>query len=129
MPESSPNERRRAVGATCPCAICRWYCAIGLAGCAADAVDSGGGGALDATVGASHHHLGSRRSGARHLSWQETAQRFLTDWRSVANIVRRVVEYGLARCRRPLHLLGIGEVSPRNGHHYLTIVYDLERGF
>jgi hypothetical protein len=39
------------------------------------------------------------------------------------------VEYGLAqRHRRPLHVLGIDEVSRRKGHRYLTVVYDLERG-
>ena len=66
---------------------------------------------------------------ARHLSWQETARHFRLDWKSVASIVRRVVAYGLERRRRrPLHLLGIDEVSRRKGHHYLTVVYDLERG-
>ena len=36
--------------------------------------------------------------------------------------------YGLAqRRRRPLHVVGIDEVSRRQGHHYLTVVYDLER--
>jgi len=66
---------------------------------------------------------------ARHLSWQETARHFRLDWKSVASIVRRVVAYGLERRRRrPLHILGIDEVSRRKGHYYLTIVYDLERG-
>lgn len=66
---------------------------------------------------------------ARHLSWQETARHFRLDWKSVASILRRVVAYGLERrCRRPLYILGIDEVSRRKGHHYLTIVYDLERG-
>src|SRR5579864_1292627 len=66
---------------------------------------------------------------ARHLSWQETARHFRLDWKNVAHIVRRVVDYGLAqRRRRPLHILGIDEVSRRKGHHYLTVVYDLERG-
>ena len=65
---------------------------------------------------------------ARHLSWRETARHFRLDWKSVASIVRRVVTYGLARRRRqPLHTLGIDEVSRRKGHHYLTVVYDLER--
>jgi transposase len=65
---------------------------------------------------------------AQHLSWQETARHFRLDWKSVASIVRRVVAYGLERRRRrPLHLLGIDEVSRRKGHHYLTVVYDLER--
>ncbi len=65
---------------------------------------------------------------ARHLSWQEAARHFRLDWKSVATIVRRVVAYGLERRRRrPLHILGIDEVSRRKGHHYLTVVYDLER--
>ncbi|MGH9453161.1 MAG: ISL3 family transposase [Terriglobia bacterium] len=65
---------------------------------------------------------------ARHLSWQQTARHFRLDWKSVARIVRRVVAYGLERRRRrPLHVLGIDEVSRRKGHHYLTVVYDLER--
>ena len=65
---------------------------------------------------------------ARHLSWQETARHFRLDWKSVASMVQRVVAYGLAqRRRRPLHVVGIDEVSRRQGHHYLTVVYDLER--
>ena len=65
---------------------------------------------------------------ARHLSWQETARHFRLDWKSVASIVRRVVTSGLERRRRrPLHILGIDEVSRRKGHHYLTVAYDLER--
>jgi len=51
---------------------------------------------------------------ARHLSWQQTARHFRLDGKSVASIVRRVVAYGLQRRRK--------------GHHYLTVVYDLERG-
>lgn len=66
---------------------------------------------------------------ARQLSWQQTARHFRLNWKSVASIVRRVVAYGLKhRRRRPLHVIGIDEVSRRKGHHYLTIVYDLERG-
>lgn len=66
---------------------------------------------------------------ARQLSWQETARHFRLDWKSVATVGRRAVEYGLAqRRRRPLPILGIDEVSRRQGHHYLTVVYDLERG-
>ena len=32
------------------------------------------------------------------------------------------------RRQRPLHILGIDEVSRKKGHQYLTLVYDLERG-
>ena len=46
----------------------------------------------------------------------------------MATIVKRAVAYGLARRRRrPLHWIGVDEVSRRKGHRYLTVVYDLER--
>jgi transposase len=64
----------------------------------------------------------------RELSWQKAAQHFGLNWKSVATIVRRTVQYGLKhRSRRPVHVIGIDEVSRRKGHHYLTVVYDLER--
>jgi len=65
---------------------------------------------------------------ARAQSWQETARLYGLNWKSVAGLVRRAVEYGLAeRRRKPLHWIGIDEVSRRRGHQYLTVVYDLER--
>ena len=64
----------------------------------------------------------------RHLSWREAAHHFGLNWKSVAAIVQRAVAYGLARRRRkPLHWIGVDEVSRRKGHRYLTVVYDLER--
>ena len=64
----------------------------------------------------------------RHLNWCEAARHFHLDWKSVATIVKRAVAYGLARRRRrPLHWIGVDEVSRRKGHRYLTVVYDLER--
>jgi transposase len=65
---------------------------------------------------------------ARQMSWQQTATHYRLNWKTVASVVRRAVEYGLReRIQRPLHVLGIDEVSRRKGHHYLTVVYDLER--
>ena len=65
---------------------------------------------------------------ARELSWQGTAREYGLDWKTVATIVRRAVKYGLAkRARRPVHVIGIDEVSRRKGQVYLTVVYDLER--
>jgi transposase len=65
---------------------------------------------------------------ARLLSWQETARHYGLNWKTVASVVKRAVAYGLRqRHRKPLHVLGIDEVSRRKGHHYLTVVYDLER--
>ena len=66
---------------------------------------------------------------ARQLSWLEVASYFDLDWKTVAEIVRFAVTEGLKRRRwKPLHTIGVDEVSRRKGHTYLTLVYDLERG-
>ena len=65
---------------------------------------------------------------ARELSWQGTARQYGLNWKSVATIVKRAVQYGLRhRKRPPVHVIGIDEVSRRKGQVYLTVVYDLER--
>ena len=65
---------------------------------------------------------------ARELSWQGTARHYGLNWKSVATIVKRVVDYGLRhRKRPPVHVIGIDEVSRRKGQVYLTVVYDLRR--
>jgi len=65
---------------------------------------------------------------ARELSWQGTAREYGLNWKSVATIVKRAVQYGLRhRARLPVHVIGIDEVSRRKGQVYLTVVYDLER--
>jgi transposase len=65
---------------------------------------------------------------ARALSWQGTAQEYKLNWKTVAGIVQRAVQYGLRhRKRPPVHVIGIDEVSRRKGQVYLTVVYDLER--
>ena len=65
---------------------------------------------------------------ARELSWQGTAREYGLNWKSVAAIVKRAVQYGLKhRARPPVHVIGIDEVSRRKGQVYLTVVYDLER--
>jgi len=65
---------------------------------------------------------------ARALSWQGTAREYKLNWKTVAGIVQRAVQYGLRhRPRPPVHVIGIDEVSRRKGQVYLTVVYDLER--
>ena len=65
---------------------------------------------------------------ARELNWQGTAREYGLNWKSVATIVKRAVQYGLKhRARPPVHVIGIDEVSRRKGQVYLTVVYDLER--
>jgi transposase len=66
---------------------------------------------------------------ARKTDLSTVAEQYGINWKTVANIIHRVVEWGLAKRRkRPLHILGIDEVSRKKGHKYLTLVYDLERG-
>src|SRR5439155_17838053 len=65
---------------------------------------------------------------ARELSWQGTARHYGLNWKSVATIVKRAVQYGLKHRARPaVHVIGIDEVSRRKGQVYLTVVYDLAR--
>ena len=65
---------------------------------------------------------------ARELSWQGTARQYGLNWKSVATIVKRAVQYGLKNRARPaVHAIGIDEVSRSKGQVYLTVVYDLER--
>jgi transposase len=65
---------------------------------------------------------------ARELSWQGTARQYGLNWKSVATIVKRAVEYGLRHRARPtVRVIGMDEVSRRKGQVYLTVVYDLER--
>ena len=66
---------------------------------------------------------------SRVLSWREAAKHFGVDWKVVATVVKRAVEWGLKhRTWKPLHKIGIDEVSRSKGQRYLTLVYDLERG-
>ena len=65
---------------------------------------------------------------AKKLSWQDVAEHFNLNWKTVAQIIRWIVSYGIThRKRKPLHLLGIDEVSRKKGHSYFTVIYDLER--
>jgi transposase len=66
---------------------------------------------------------------SRQLSWKETANHFGTDWKTVAQAVQDAVQRGMEHQPwRPLHVIGIDEVSRSKGQRYLTLVYDLERG-
>lgn len=66
---------------------------------------------------------------SRQLSWKETAAHYGVDWKTVATVVQRAVAWGLKhRIWKPLHIIGIDEVSRAKGQRYLTLVYDLARG-
>ena len=65
---------------------------------------------------------------ARELSWQGTARQYGLNWKSVASIVKRAVQYELRYRKRPsVHRIGLDEVSRRKGQVYLTVAYDLDR--
>jgi transposase len=65
---------------------------------------------------------------SRQLSWKETAAHYGVDWKTVATVAERAVAWGLKhRIWKPLHVIGIDEVSRAKGQRYLTIVCDLVR--
>ena len=65
---------------------------------------------------------------SRELSWKATAQHFGLNWKTVASAIKAAVDRGLTHRRwKPLHAMGIDEVSRAKGQRYLTLVYDLER--
>ena len=64
---------------------------------------------------------------ARRLSWSEVATIFQTSWEKVFHSVQWMVEWGLQhRKLTRIRSLGIDEVAWRRGHHYLTLVYQID---
>jgi transposase len=66
---------------------------------------------------------------AKHLSWKQTAIQFHTSWDTVFRSVRWVVDYGLKhRCLENVTAIGIDEVAYTLGHHYMTLIYQIDEG-
>ena len=65
---------------------------------------------------------------AKRLSWQEVAEAFGTSWNSVyRSVTLAVVLWGIAnRVLDGIKAIGIDEIQWRKGHHYLTLVYQIE---
>jgi len=64
---------------------------------------------------------------ARYLSWSDVARRFATSWDIVCRAVSSVVSFGLKnRNTAGVGALGIDEVAYRKGHHYMTLVYQID---
>jgi transposase len=66
---------------------------------------------------------------ARRLSWLEVALVFHTSWEAVYRSVEYAVAWGLAR--RPMtgiKAIAVDEVQWQRGHHYLTLVYQIDAG-
>jgi transposase len=66
---------------------------------------------------------------AKHLSWQEVASIFHTTWRSVFESVKHAVFWGVFhQDLGSLGAIGVDEIQWQRGHHYLTLVYQIEDG-
>jgi transposase len=66
---------------------------------------------------------------ARRLAWQEVATVFHTTWEHVHNAVRQAVYWGLAhRELTGVEAIGVDEIQWQRGHHYLTLVYQIDAG-
>ena len=66
---------------------------------------------------------------AKRLSWQEVAEAFHTSWEAVYRSVQYAVSWGLEhRKLSGIKAIGIDEVQWRRGHHYLTLVYQIDPG-
>jgi len=64
---------------------------------------------------------------ARRLSWKETAEVFHTTWEHVRDSVRHAVHWGLVhRDLSGVEAIGVDEIQWRRGHHYLTLVYQID---
>jgi len=64
---------------------------------------------------------------AKRLSWAEVARSFRTSWDKVYRSVEYVVDYGIAHRRLDqVTALGIDEIQYRKGHHFLTLVYQID---
>jgi hypothetical protein len=66
---------------------------------------------------------------ARRLSWKEVATVFHTTWEHVRNSVHHAVAWGLVRRDvSGAQAIGGDEIQWRRGHHYLTLVYQVDAG-
>jgi transposase len=66
---------------------------------------------------------------AKRLSWREVAGIFWVSWEDVFRSVKYAVSWGLAhRDLSGIEAIGVDEIQWQRGHHYLTLVYQIEEG-
>jgi len=66
---------------------------------------------------------------AKRLCWQEVADAFRVSWEDVFRSVKHAVSWGLAhRDLRGIEAIGVDEIQWHRGHHYLTLVYQIDNG-
>ena len=64
---------------------------------------------------------------ARKMSWQAVARTFRTSWEKVFHSVEWIVAWGLAhRDLKGIRSIGVDEILWQRGHHYLTVVYQID---
>lgn len=65
---------------------------------------------------------------AKRLSWKDTALQFQVSWLNVFESVKHGVAYGLKhRNLEGIQSLGVDEIQYLRGHHYLTLVYQIDK--
>ena len=66
---------------------------------------------------------------AKRLPWDEVASIFHTTWRNVFESVKHAVFWGIFhRDLDHIEAIGVDEIQWQRGHHYLTLVYQIEEG-
>ena len=64
---------------------------------------------------------------AKRLSWREVAHVFHTSWDQVFRAVEMAVTWGRAHVDLAgIEAIGIDEIQWQHGHHYLTLVYQID---
>jgi transposase len=64
---------------------------------------------------------------AKRLSWKEVAEVFHTKWDTVQRAVEYAVSWGLVhRQLTDVVAVGVDEIQWKNGHQYLTLVYQID---
>jgi transposase len=66
---------------------------------------------------------------AKRMSWKEVSEAFHVSWDRVYDAVKQAVSWGLAqRDLEGIQAIGVDEVQWHRGHHYQTVVYQLDEG-
>ena len=66
---------------------------------------------------------------AKRLCWKDVAEAFETTWENVFRSVKMAVQWGLEhRDLNGITAIGVDEVQFHKGHHYLTLVYQIDDG-
>ena len=66
---------------------------------------------------------------AKLLAWQQVARLYRTSWNTVHRAVATAVLWGLERRSLDgIGAIGVDEIAWQKGHHYLTLVYQIDTG-